>query len=120
MTAPRQCGDYVRDILDAVRKATAFAAGMSFDKFEGDEKTVYAVVRALEVAGEAAKSVPEEMRQRFPRIPWRDLTGMRDKLIHGYFDVSKEIVWKTVTQDLPGLPALLTKMLRTVEREESA
>ena len=92
MTAPRQSADYVRDILEAVEKAMAFAGGMSFDEFEADEKTVYAVVRALEVAGEAAKSVPENMRQRFPSIPWRDLTGMRDKLIHGYFGVSKEIV----------------------------
>ena len=119
MTAPRQSADYVRDILEAVGRAMSFTEGMSFDEFEDDEKTVYAVVRALEVAGGAAKSVPEDMRQRFPRIPWRDLTGMRDKLIHGYFGVSKEIVWKTVTQDLPGLPGLLTEMLRAVETEES-
>lgn len=119
MTAPRQSADYVRDILDAVEKAIAFAGGMSFDEFEDDERTVFAVVRALEVAGEAAKSVPETWRQRFPRIPWRDLTGMRDKLIHGYFGVSKEIVWKTVTHDLPALPPLLSDMLRTVEAEES-
>jgi len=120
MTAPRQCGDYVRDILDAVRKAMTFAAGMSFDEFERDEKTVYAVVRALEVAGEAAKSVPEKTRQRFQHIPWRDLTGMRDKLIHGYFGVSKEIVWRTLTRDLPGLPEPVTEMLQTVEKEEQA
>ena len=69
MTAPRQCGDYVLDILDAVHKATAFAARMSFDEFEHDEETVYAVVRALEIAGEAAKSVPEGMRQRLQFIP---------------------------------------------------
>lgn len=119
MNAPRLCGDYVRDMLDAVQKAMAFVAQMTFAEFEDDEKTVFAVVRALEVAGEAAKSVPEETRQRFPRIPWRDLTGMRDKLIHGYFGVSKEIVWRTVTGDLPRLPPLLTEMLLALD-EESA
>ena len=88
MTSERLYSDYICDILDAINKASQFVKSMCFEEFEDDDKTIFAVVRALEIAGEAAKSVPE--------IPWRDITGIRDKLIHGYFGVSKEIVWETV------------------------
>jgi uncharacterized protein with HEPN domain len=119
MTAKRLYQDYVRDILDNAGKTQEFVAGLSMEKFRNDPKTIYAVIRALEVLGEAAKSIPENIRSRFPTIPWSEMTGMRDKLIHAYFGVNIETVWKTVTEDIPGIIGPLENLSRSVEAEEN-
>ena len=95
--------DYFQDILDAIDKALTFTKGINFDFFTKDDKTVYAVIRALEIIGEAAKKIPQEERLNYPDIPWQEMSGMRDKLIHDYFGVNLEVVWKTVQEDLPDL-----------------
>ncbi len=74
--------DYLQDMLDNAKRAGQFTAGMSFENFSNDDKTVYAVIRAVEIIGEAARNVPENIRSKYPGIPWRDVAGMRDKLIH--------------------------------------
>lgn len=76
-------------------------AGMTFEQFSQDDKTAYAVVRALEIIGEATKKIPDAVRDQYPQIPWREMAGMRDKLIHDYFGVNLGVVWKTVQEDLP-------------------
>jgi uncharacterized protein with HEPN domain len=76
--------DRIGDMATALGKARDFVGAMSLSMFTADEKTLYAVIRALEVAGEAAKRVPEKVRLAHPEIPWRSLAGMRDKLIHDY------------------------------------
>jgi len=75
---------YLKDILDNLELAAGFTAGMSYDEFCLDTKTVYAVIRCLEVMGEAAKNIPTATRRKYPDIPWKEMAGMRDKLIHGY------------------------------------
>ena len=87
---------------------------MNGDEFHGDEKTVFAVIRALEITGEAAKKIPNEIRNKYTTIPWREITGMRDKLIHDYFGVNLQLIWKTVQHDLP---ELLPKLREVVEQE---
>ncbi|MBI2803471.1 MAG: DUF86 domain-containing protein [Planctomycetes bacterium] len=84
--------DFLEDIRTAARKAQEFAAGMKFEDFVADEKTAFAVVRALEIIGEATKRVPQEVRDKGPEIPWRSMAGIRDKLIHDYVSVNLEIV----------------------------
>jgi len=78
----REIGDYIQDIIEAIDKLMKFVKGMSYDEFVQDDKTVFAVVRAIEIIGEAVKNIPEEVRGSYPEIPWKDMAGMRDKLIH--------------------------------------
>src|SRR5262249_26973584 len=98
MTAARTSIDFLEDIRTAAQKAEAFVAGMKFDAFAADEKTAFAVVRALEIIGESAKRIPQDVRDACPEIPWRTMSGIRDKLIHDYISVNLEIVWKTVVE----------------------
>jgi uncharacterized protein with HEPN domain len=103
VTTPRTSADYLLDIAQAAEDALGFVAGYTFDTFRADKKTWNAVVRVLTVLGEAAKRVPQTDRDRSPDIPWRLMTGMRDRLVHDYINVRLDRVWSTVTVDLPTL-----------------
>jgi uncharacterized protein with HEPN domain len=107
----RSAIDYPNDIRDASEKAARFVTGFTFEQFCDNDEKVYAVIRALEVIGEATKNVSAALRKRYPEVPWNDIAGMRDKLIHGYFGVNLKRLWDTVLIDLPPLQAVVTKML---------
>ncbi len=100
----------VRQMLDAARKIAEFTRGTSRDQLDSDEKLALAVVRLLEVLGEAARRVSPEFRERAPEIPWREIVGTRDRLIHGYDDVNLDIVWTIVARELPALILVLTRL----------
>ena len=104
--------DYLRDMLENAEKALSFVEGMDYDEFEADDKAVYAVIRAFEIIGEAARQIPESIQIDNPDIPWREITGMRNKLTHEYFGVNTKVVWRTVHEDLPIIIPLLQKMLK--------
>lgn len=95
--------DYLYDIIDAIKKAEIFVEGMSFPDFEQDIKTQFAVIRSIEIIGEAAKKISDEIKTQFPRTPWKEICGIRDKLIHDYFGVDIDVIWQTLMQDLPTL-----------------
>jgi uncharacterized protein with HEPN domain len=98
----RMSEDYLHDVVDYAEKAERFMASIpSAEALARDEKTLLAVVRALEVIGEAAKHVAPAFRKAHPEIPWRGMAGVRDKVIHGYFGVDAAVVWRTVKEDLP-------------------
>ena len=118
MSAGRTFADYLRDILDAVDKVGEFTQGSEFATFAADTKTTFAVVRALEIIGEAAKRIPETPRDQHPEVPWREMAGMRDKLTHEYFGINLEVVWKTIKNDLPALRPLVAQMLSEEETKE--
>jgi uncharacterized protein with HEPN domain len=107
----REYADFLADIKAAALKAQDFVAGMTFAEFSADERTTFAVVRALEIIGEAAKRVPQQFRDAHPDVPWRAMSGIRDKLIHDYTSVNLEVVWQTVLEDLPGLASRMTELL---------
>jgi uncharacterized protein with HEPN domain len=112
MKVQREYLDCLRDIQDALEKIVKFTADLNFDGFARDEKTTFAVIRALEIIGEAARKIPKSIRSSYPDIPWQDMTGMRDKLIHDYFGVDLRVVWKTLQIDLPPLKVIIDQILR--------
>jgi uncharacterized protein with HEPN domain len=94
---------YPDHILNRLRKATDYIDGVSYADFLKDEEKQDAIIRKIEVAGEATKSISAELRERYDRIPWRAIAGMRDKLVHHYSDVDLDVVWGTVTREIPEL-----------------
>lgn len=110
----RDIRDYLRDILQAIDLAESFIANMTFDDFQADAKTSFAVIRALEVIGEATKNIPDSIRSQYPDIPWKGFAGMRDKLIHAYFGVNLAVVGDTIQQDLPQLRPVIARILQTI------
>ncbi|OIP33139.1 MAG: DUF86 domain-containing protein [Deltaproteobacteria bacterium CG2_30_66_27] len=98
---PREWRLRIEDILEAIHKIRRYVSGLSFDEFQSDDKVVDAVVRNLEVIGEAARHIPPEMESRHPDLPWVEMRGMRNVLVHEYFGVNLSILWHTIQQNLP-------------------
>ena len=111
----REIGDYIEDIIKAMINAMEFTNDMSYDEFVKDTKTVYAVIRAIEIIGEAVKNVTGEIRKKYPDIPWRGIAGMRDKIIRAYFGVKIERVWEVVKRDIPTLKPKFEKILEELK-----
>ena len=101
---------YIDHILNSINRIHDYISGMDREVFEADLVTQDAVVRQLEVIGEATKRVSKEFRSKHPDIPWSDMAGMRDVLIHDYIDVDLGVVWKTASEDIPNLKALIIKL----------
>lgn len=107
--------DYLQDMLDSIAAIEEFIEGISINNFKQDKKTVFAVIRAIEIIGEAAKNIPESFRSKYSNVPWRAIAGRHDKLIHQYFGVDIDVLWKTTQQDVPQLKALI---IRVIESEK--
>lgn len=101
----------LRHMLDAANQAILFTQGRSRADLDTDTMLALAVVRLIEILGEAAKNVSQSTKDSIPEIPWRQITGTRDRLSHAYFDVNLDIIWDIVTRDLPPLAANLLEIL---------
>lgn len=108
---PRDSKVYLEDILEATRKITKYAGSLSKAAFLEDEKTLDAVVRNLEVIGEAVKKLPEDLRAQHSAVEWKKIAGLRDILIHEYFGLDAEIVWDIVQTKVPALDQEVRTML---------
>lgn len=93
--------EFLSDIAEAARRISGYAGEMTYDQFLGDLKTQDAIVRNLEIIGEAAKNISSEIKAKYPSIPWKDLAGARDRLIHHYFGVNYDVVWVIISKELP-------------------
>jgi uncharacterized protein with HEPN domain len=106
-------------MLAHAEKAEGFVAGVEFRAFSHNEEKTFAVIRALEVIGEAARHVPASVRNRHPEVPWKQIVGMRNVVIHGYFGVDLEVLWRTVHDDLPPLRQAIARILQSSRPQSS-
>lgn len=97
---------FMNDIVESIEKIIRYKQEITFEQFVGDEKTIDAVLRNLEIIGEAVKNIPDDLKNKYPSIEWKLIAGMRDKLIHSYFGIDLEIIWST----MEFLPELLTEI----------
>lgn len=108
---PRDADVYMADILDAIGRIENYVAALDQATFAGDRMRVDAVVRNLEIVGEAAKSVPQDFREIHPEVEWHRMAGLRDVLIHDYFGIDMDIIWDVVENKLPQLKENLLRIL---------
>ncbi|MDI6801354.1 MAG: DUF86 domain-containing protein [Thermodesulfovibrionales bacterium] len=111
MSEERVLLDYLNDILESIADIREFTAGINREGFFNDKKTIKAVVRSLEVIGEAVSKLPDNIREMYPEIPWQETVAMRNRLIHEYFGVDLDIVWQTIEEDLSPLDEIVKRML---------
>jgi uncharacterized protein with HEPN domain len=111
----REFKDYLLDVNYAIDSIRKFTEGFDFNKFEKDEKTIFAVIRAFEIIGEAVKNIPVKVKNEHKEIPWRIMAGMRDKLAHEYFGVNKKVVWRTAKEDIPELEKKMINLLQELK-----
>lgn len=102
--------DYFNDILESITDIKEFTAGLNLETFTKNKKTINAVVRSLEVIGEAANKIPKNLRQTYPQIPWEEIIGMRNRLTHEYFGIDLTILWQTIEEDIIPLETNVKKM----------
>jgi uncharacterized protein with HEPN domain len=105
---------FLKDILNASISILKFTEGMSYQNFCDDDKTVSAVIKKLEIIGEAAKMIPAEIASANPQVPWKEMAGMRDILIHSYFGTELEAVWNAVRTSIPQLKNQIQTILETL------
>ncbi|MEK6791990.1 MAG: DUF86 domain-containing protein [Deltaproteobacteria bacterium] len=101
----------LKHILEATMEALDFVKGKSRTDFDKNRMLVLSLIKEIEIMGEAASKISNGVKEKYPHIPWGDITGMRNYLIHAYFDIDFDMVWKTVTEDLPPLAAEIEKVL---------
>jgi uncharacterized protein with HEPN domain len=108
---------YIKDILDCIERVEEFVGDMSFDEFLADDKTSSAVVRKLEIIGEATKNIPKSITQKYDEVPWKEMARMRDKIIHFYFGVDHEIVWSVIKERLPEIKPTILQILEDMRND---
>ncbi|MBW2039077.1 MAG: DUF86 domain-containing protein [Deltaproteobacteria bacterium] len=106
---------YLKDILEAMSAIERFVEGVEFEDFKVNDEKSSAVIRKFEIIGEATKNVPEDVKQMYPDIPWREMAGFRDKLIHFYFGIKYDLVWHTIKNRIPQVEPLIQKVLKNLK-----
>src|SRR3989344_9668554 len=107
---------YLKDILEAIEAIEKFIKDKDFENFRKNDMISSAVIRKLEIIGEASKNIPDDIRKKYPDMPWKDMTGMRDRLIHFYFSIKYDIIWNTVKNDISRVKLLIKRILKDMEK----
>ena len=109
---------YLDDMLNAITKIGDYIENLTYEEFIQNDMAMDAVLRNLEVFGEAAKGIPEDIKEKYPDIPWRRITGLRNIVIHEYFGVDLENIWKIITENIPEVKPPIMKLSQELERGE--
>ncbi|MDD1729161.1 MAG: DUF86 domain-containing protein [Methanospirillum sp.] len=108
---------FLKHILDEIEFLQTKSDTLSYDQLISDRDIEHAITRALEIIGEASKNVSLEIREKYPSVPWKDIAGMRDRIIHGYFSINYEIVYDVVKRKIPEIEPVIRTVLSNLERE---
>jgi uncharacterized protein with HEPN domain len=111
----RQDSDYLYDIQQAIERIQSYASGLSYEQFLDDIKTQDAVIRNLQVMGEAVRKLSGSLIERYPEIPWREIAGLRNRIVHDYFGINFEIIWTVVQVEIPHLSHQITRVQRQID-----
>jgi uncharacterized protein with HEPN domain len=102
---------FLKDILNAIVSIEIFIENLSFADFKNDDKTTSAVIQKIEIIGEATKNIPQNIRLQYNDIPWKEMAAMRDKIIHSYFNIDYELIWKVAKEDLNTIKIRISQIL---------
>ncbi|BAS57992.1 hypothetical protein NIES2135_26250 [Leptolyngbya boryana NIES-2135] len=111
----RSLSEFLQDILDTISEIENFTAGVEFEAFQANREKILAVVKLIEILGEAVKKIPDEVRNRYPEIPWKSIAGMRDILVHEYWGIDVNVIWATVQEGLPPLKVVIIEIVSSDE-----
>lgn len=111
----REFDIFLKDIIDNINMIESFTKGMDFEDFKTDLKTIYSVTRALEIIGEATSQIPIEIREKYPKVNWKEIKGFRDKVIHKYWGVDLDIEWNVISEEL----VILEKQINEILEKEN-
>lgn len=106
---------YFQDMLDYAKSSLEFTSGLQFEELLMDKKVIFATVRALEVVGEASNRISEEVKEKYPFLPWIEMRGLRNRIIHNYDDIDYEIVWKVLKNEIPKLIQQIELIIDEIE-----
>lgn len=115
MSKPRRDKEYLGDIHEAIQRIISYTSSLSYEQFLKDARTQDAVIRNLQIIGEASKKLPLHLKQTFPKIPRKEMSGIRDKIVHGYFGIDYDIVWNVSKHELPPLLNEIERIQKEVE-----
>lgn len=111
--------DFLKDILDSIEEIEQFTQNISFEQFLNNREKLLAVVKLLEIIGEATKKIPDSLRQRHPQIPWRSVAGMRDLLVHEYWGIDPAVIWRTIQESIPQLKVAILDLIHNATQDHS-
>lgn len=110
---------YLSDIIENMQDAEQFVAGKTYEQFRANKMAINAVLRSLEVIGEAVKQIPQDIQSRRPSVPWRSMARMRDRVIHMYFGIDYQRVWEAVTEAIPPVRPQIQSLLDDLRKEQT-
>ena len=115
----RDVGLFIEDIINSIKNIEEFSKNLDKEKFSKDNLRQSAIIRQLEIIGEAVKNIPNDFREKYPGVPWKKIAGLRDVIIHTYFNIDLDVTWDIIKKDLPDLKEKIEEVKENLKREST-